>query len=208
MPHGRSWKIHDKTLLVREVISRSFTQTKYESFTRQLNGWGFKRLHQSGNDYGSYYHECFLRGRGDLTALMKRVPPKQGKRIPFAEGEPNFYEIEGQFPLAARGASSGEQYRNGVASYGTQAAPPAPPGHPSLYGYSPYPRMPYQGHYLDPSCGTQAAPPAPPGHPSLYGYSPYPRMPSQGHYPDPPQYVTSYGAYNYNAPPEQPTEES
>ena len=61
MPHGRAWKIHNKKLLMSEVVSKYFVQSKYESFTRQLNGWGFKRLHQSGNDFNAYYHECFLR---------------------------------------------------------------------------------------------------------------------------------------------------
>ena len=48
--------MHNKELLVRDVISQYFVQSKYESFTRQLNGWGFKRLHQSGNG------ECASRG--------------------------------------------------------------------------------------------------------------------------------------------------
>lgn len=80
-------------------MPKYFVQSKYESFTRQLNGWGFKRLHQSGNDFNAFYHECFLRGMPHLTVLMKRVPPNQGKLLPHVEGEPNFYEIEQQFPL-------------------------------------------------------------------------------------------------------------
>ena len=100
-PHGRAWKIHDKDLLIREVVPKYFVQSKYESFTRQLNGWGYKRLHQSGNDFNAYYHECFLRGLPHLTYLMKRVTPNKGKLLPHVEGEPNFYEIEKQFPLPA-----------------------------------------------------------------------------------------------------------
>jgi len=48
MPHGRAWKILDKDLLFSSVIPQYFVCKKYESFTRQLNGWGFKRLYQSG----------------------------------------------------------------------------------------------------------------------------------------------------------------
>lgn len=99
MPHGRAWKIHDKDKLVRQVIPNFFGQSKYESFTRQLNGWGYKRLYQSGNDCNAYYHECFLRGLPHLTSLMKRVQPNQGKLLPHVEGEPNFYEIEKQYPF-------------------------------------------------------------------------------------------------------------
>ena len=58
MPHGRAWKILDKDRLTNDVIPQYFGQTKYESFTRQLSGWGFKRLHQSGPDFRCYYHEC------------------------------------------------------------------------------------------------------------------------------------------------------
>ena len=81
------------------MVPKYFGQGKYKSFTHQLNGWGFKRLHQSGNDSNAYYHDCFLRGLPHLTALIRRTPRNQGKLIPHAEGEPNFYEIDRQFPL-------------------------------------------------------------------------------------------------------------
>ncbi len=98
-PHGRAWKIHNKELLIRDVVPKYYDQSKYESFTRQIVGWGFKRLHQSGNDFNAFYHECFLRGLPHLTVLMKRVAPKQGKLLPHVEGEPNFYEIDVNYPL-------------------------------------------------------------------------------------------------------------
>ena len=92
--HGRAWKIHNKELLINEIAPKYFVQSKYQSFARQLNGWGFKRLHQAGNDFNAYYHECFLRGMPQLAALMKRASPKQGRLIPRVEAEPNFYEME------------------------------------------------------------------------------------------------------------------
>ncbi|KAL7489978.1 hypothetical protein ACHAW6_016180 [Cyclotella cf. meneghiniana] len=91
--HGRAWKVIDKKLLVNVVIPKYFLQTKYESFTRQLSGWGFKRLYQTGPDYQCYYHECFLRGLPHLTRLMKRVVPHQGKLVPNVEAEPKFSEM-------------------------------------------------------------------------------------------------------------------
>jgi len=101
-PHGRAWKIHNKELLIREVVPKYFVQSKYESFTRQIVGWGFKRLHQSGNDFNAFYHECFLKDLPHLTVLMKRVSPNQGKLLPHVEGEPNFYEIHVLFPLPSK----------------------------------------------------------------------------------------------------------
>ena len=78
---------------MKDVVPNYFVQSKYESFTRQLNGWGFKRLHQSGNDFNCYYHECFLRRLSHLVPLMNRVPGNLGKLLPHVEGEPNFYEV-------------------------------------------------------------------------------------------------------------------
>mmetsp|Transcript_4603 Transcript_4603/g.10214 ORF Transcript_4603/g.10214 Transcript_4603/m.10214 type:complete len:371 (+) Transcript_4603:1904-3016(+) len=99
MPHGRSWKILDQYRLMKEVVSKYFVQTKYESFRRQINGWGFKRLHQSGPDSRSYYNEFFLRGLPHLTHLMKRMPSHQGRLVPHVDGEPNFYDMSRRLPL-------------------------------------------------------------------------------------------------------------
>ena len=43
MPHGRCWRVLDKELLMQEGNPVYFTQTRFESFTRQLSSWGFKR---------------------------------------------------------------------------------------------------------------------------------------------------------------------
>eukprot|EP00571_Detonula_confervacea_P010867 CAMPEP_0172302126 /NCGR_PEP_ID=MMETSP1058-20130122/3875_1 /TAXON_ID=83371 /ORGANISM="Detonula confervacea, Strain CCMP 353" /LENGTH=381 /DNA_ID=CAMNT_0013012491 /DNA_START=84 /DNA_END=1229 /DNA_ORIENTATION=- len=106
MPHGRAWKILDKERLISDVIPNYYVCKKYESFARQLNGWGFKRLHQSGPDFGCYYHECFLRDLPKLSCLIRRLPPNLGKSTPFAEGEPNFYLISEEYPLSGFKSSS------------------------------------------------------------------------------------------------------
>jgi len=109
MPHGRAWRIIDKERLVSEVIPSYYVCKKYESFTRQLNGWGFKRLHQHGSDFGCYYHESFLRGLPDLTCLVRRLPPNRGKATPFAQGEPNFYKVSEVYPLPPPPKSSTQE---------------------------------------------------------------------------------------------------
>lgn len=53
MPHGRAFKVLDKDLLISSALPEYITCKKYESFTRQLNAWGFKRLYQSGPGEGS-----------------------------------------------------------------------------------------------------------------------------------------------------------
>ena len=99
MPHGRAWKVLNKKLLVEEAIPKFFGQSQFASFTRQLSGWGFKRLHQTGPDFGCYYHECFLRGHPRLTNLMRRISPGKGKATPNTQSEPDFYEIARLYPL-------------------------------------------------------------------------------------------------------------
>jgi hypothetical protein len=63
-----------------EIVPKFFAQSKFESFTRQLNGWGFKRLQQPGNDHNAYYHEYFQRGLQGLTAKTKRESQNRGNR--------------------------------------------------------------------------------------------------------------------------------
>ena len=62
LPHGRSWKILDMAKFNESVLSSRFNQSKYTSFVRQVNGWGFRRV-TVGSEANTYYHELFLRGR-------------------------------------------------------------------------------------------------------------------------------------------------
>jgi hypothetical protein len=41
-PHGRSWEVKDRELLVSVVLKKYFNHSNYESFNRQVNIWGFK----------------------------------------------------------------------------------------------------------------------------------------------------------------------
>ena len=54
-PHGRSWRVL-RPKEFEEIIPQYFRHGKYHSFTRQVNGWGFRRIMQ-GPDHSSYYHE-------------------------------------------------------------------------------------------------------------------------------------------------------
>lgn len=42
LPHGRSWAIRNKELLVSAVLNEHFSHGNFESFNRQVNIWGFK----------------------------------------------------------------------------------------------------------------------------------------------------------------------
>ena len=64
-----------------------------------------QRLLSRGPDHKSYYHECFLRGRPELAALMTRLV-NPGKRLPDKDGEPDFYALSPLPELAGLSASN------------------------------------------------------------------------------------------------------
>jgi len=91
-PHGRCFHVHKQKRFVKEVLPLWFRQSRYQSFQRQLNIYGFKRL-TTGRDKGSYYHELFLRGKRFLCQRIQRVKVKGTKtrQASSPETEPNFY---------------------------------------------------------------------------------------------------------------------
>ena len=96
-PHGRSWCILKPREFEIRVLPKYFEHSKFSSFVRQANGWGFRRLSQ-GHDRNAYYHEYFLRGMPWLCKKMRR--PKVAEKKPVdPELEPDFYAISAQFPV-------------------------------------------------------------------------------------------------------------
>jgi hypothetical protein len=110
LPHGRAFIVLQPQQLRDIVLPRFFKQTKFMSFTRQLNLWGFKRM-TKGLDSGAYYHSLFLRGRRRLAMLMRRQKIKGTgiKLTPSPDTEPNFYKISEKSPLPATDPSKKEK---------------------------------------------------------------------------------------------------
>lgn len=92
--HGRAFIVHDRKLFVRDVLPKWFLQSRFESFQRQLNLYGFRRI-TAGPDRGACYHELFLRQRPVLASRVERIRLKgKGPRKPAAPDlEPNFYRM-------------------------------------------------------------------------------------------------------------------
>jgi hypothetical protein len=99
--HGRAFIVHDVPRFCTCLLPKYFQrQTKWKSFVRQLNLYGFTRI-SNGPDAGGYFHELFLRGRPNLCRYMKRVgvptkPERQKEQPPkklAAEETPNFYSM-------------------------------------------------------------------------------------------------------------------
>jgi hypothetical protein len=97
LPHGRSWRILKPREFEVRVIPTYFEHTKFSSFIRQANGWGFRRVTQ-GRDRNSYYHEMFLRGLPHLCKTMKR-PGVAKKQASDPEHEPDLYNISELHPV-------------------------------------------------------------------------------------------------------------
>ncbi|KAL7526241.1 hypothetical protein ACHAXR_001391, partial [Thalassiosira sp. AJA248-18] len=68
---GRSFIIHDTDLFMRHVVPVYFKQTKFRSFTRQLNLWGFQNLQKNG-----WMHVDFVRGNIDQLHFIERISIK------------------------------------------------------------------------------------------------------------------------------------
>eukprot|EP00978_Attheya_sp_CCMP212_P003756 scaffold7967_cov58-Attheya_sp.AAC.1 len=93
-PHGRCFIVHKQTQFLEHVMPTYFNQSKFASFQRQLNLYGFSRL-TFGEDRGGYYHELFLRGKSFLCHLIQRKKVKGTGVRPASnpESEPNLYKM-------------------------------------------------------------------------------------------------------------------
>jgi len=70
LPHGRGFVIYKKKAFEEQILPRHFNkQSKFSSFTRKLNRWGFVRVTR-GPESGAYYNPYFKRGGHRLCMQM------------------------------------------------------------------------------------------------------------------------------------------
>ncbi|KAL3931851.1 MAG: hypothetical protein SGBAC_011120 [Bacillariaceae sp.] len=81
-PGGASFLVHDHHRLVTEALPAYFNQTKYKSFQRQLNFYGFARI-LDGPLEGSYSHPMFLRGQEQMCRNISRKEHHQSECTPI-----------------------------------------------------------------------------------------------------------------------------
>lgn len=79
-PGGKSFKVYNQQRFSSEIMSQYFNQTKYKSFQRQLNIYGFRRIH-SGESRGGYAHQFFQRGAPSSCRNVVRRPAPQKRAI-------------------------------------------------------------------------------------------------------------------------------
>mmetsp|Transcript_24949 Transcript_24949/g.39180 ORF Transcript_24949/g.39180 Transcript_24949/m.39180 type:complete len:289 (-) Transcript_24949:148-1014(-) len=73
---GSVFIIHNKDVMMDDLAPMFFKQTKFRSFTRQLNIWGFVRTETLGGEKGGWLHENFRHGRPDLLKRIERTEVK------------------------------------------------------------------------------------------------------------------------------------
>jgi len=93
MSHGRAFKVHDREAFASKIMPRFFKGTRYSSFQRQLNLYGFIRMTRKGRDYGCYYHSSFLRGQPYRCHEMVRVKSRDPLDR-LMQNDPDFYAME------------------------------------------------------------------------------------------------------------------
>jgi hypothetical protein len=80
IPNGAAFIIYKKKKFSTDVLPRFFKQSKFTSFTRKLNRWGFIRITR-GPQTGSYLHKLFHRDHPELCLQMRC----QNVRLPNQE---------------------------------------------------------------------------------------------------------------------------
>ena len=67
---GFAFKVVDYEKFSEAILPKYYRHCKFESFQRQLNLYGFKRI-QNHEDEGGYHHPHCIRGRKDLAAQIR-----------------------------------------------------------------------------------------------------------------------------------------
>jgi len=102
-PDGRTFVVKDVPRFESAVIPQYFKHSKFSSFVRQLNFYGFRKVKYSDSlrinadedkataNYWRFRHDLFIRGRKDLLGEIRRnvgqqAPPVMVRRVPAVPG--------------------------------------------------------------------------------------------------------------------------
>ncbi|CAJ1952404.1 unnamed protein product [Cylindrotheca closterium] len=86
LPHGRSFVVVRPDIFTAKVLPKylppidSRSSTKYPSFTRKLNRWGFRQA-TKGPDSGAFHHPLFRRDNPELCLQMECKKTKERQMV-------------------------------------------------------------------------------------------------------------------------------
>ncbi|GFH56935.1 hypothetical protein CTEN210_13411 [Chaetoceros tenuissimus] len=88
-PNGKYFRVHNRKAFEDLIQKKHFNQSKYASFRRQLNLWGFERIpdHEVQDPYlerslygGCFFHPLFQRHDRSLCCTMSRTVGRNGRK--------------------------------------------------------------------------------------------------------------------------------
>jgi HSF-type DNA-binding len=108
-PHGRCFLVQDRETFKVLLSALMPGMTRWKSFQRQLNQWGFTRL-TKGRDTDGMYHELFLRYRPHLLRHMRWGSSSNRSTGRENAGTlPDFYAMTFLTPLESNNVSTGNE---------------------------------------------------------------------------------------------------
>jgi hypothetical protein len=70
LPSGKAFVILDRSEFTSKILPRYMRETQFDSFSRRLKRWGFKKVYTTGTAHAVYCHELFQKDRLDLIQSM------------------------------------------------------------------------------------------------------------------------------------------
>ena len=96
LEHGRAFKVFNRKVFIAEVLPK-YIGLKYDSYLRQCNLYGFRRLTKASGELSrnAVYHELFLNGM-EFLSLRMRPTKVNGNNVKPAnrfDQEPKFFDM-------------------------------------------------------------------------------------------------------------------
>mmetsp|Transcript_704 Transcript_704/g.879 ORF Transcript_704/g.879 Transcript_704/m.879 type:complete len:252 (+) Transcript_704:126-881(+) len=83
---GRAFRIHNVSLFASQVLPKYFRTSKFSSFQRNLNLYGFSKVRR-GPDTDMYAHPAFVRGQPQSLSQLRKCNSTAARKRLTAPGE-------------------------------------------------------------------------------------------------------------------------
>ncbi|KAL3765229.1 hypothetical protein ACHAWO_009306 [Cyclotella atomus] len=74
LPSGKSFCILDKERFTKKVLPTYFREVQFDSFSRRIKRWGFRKMYTTGLKQVTYTHDLFQKDQIDLLKAMNGKP--------------------------------------------------------------------------------------------------------------------------------------
>lgn len=115
LPEGNGFQIHDADNMLPILQKYGFNQSRWKSFLRQLQNYGFRREIR-GPTKGKCTHELFVKGRRELCHNMRRKLRKSNSAENFQKTNQNSKKSRGGLTAQAIALSQEQMYARAALS--------------------------------------------------------------------------------------------